>query len=91
MPPLLFGGSTIMNDYRMSRATFLLGFGRKRPDDLPLIGRIVRERKGVYVVTINFAKSRRHYGDEIVHASSVKQVKAHMAILYPTLKFGRKK
>lgn len=69
-----------MNAYRVCRG-----------DDMPLTGRIVREKKGVYVVTINFTKSRRHYGDEIVHAASVKHVKKHMAIIYPTLTFGKEK
>jgi hypothetical protein len=66
-----------------------MAFRTKTPDDMPLRGRIVLERKGVYVCMITFAQSRRHLADEIVYAKNQKQVKAHLARLYPTLTFGK--
>jgi hypothetical protein len=68
-----------------------MAFQLKRPDDMPLKGKIVRERKGVYVCMITFVQSRRWYGDEIVYARNTKEVKAHLARLYPTLTFGVRK
>jgi hypothetical protein len=68
-----------------------MAFQLKRPDDMPLKGKIIRERKGVYVCMITFVQSRRHYHDEIVYARNTKEVKAHLARLYPTLTFGTKR
>lgn len=69
--------------FRIPRAT-------KRANDMPLHGRVMRERKGVYVCIISFTQTKRHYGDEIVYATSVKQVKAHLNKMYPTLAFGKR-
>ena len=68
-----------------------MAYFTKRPDDMPLRGRIIRERKGVYVCMITFVQSRRHYHDEIVYAKDQKAVKAHLARLYPTLTYGTKR
>lgn len=72
------------------RNNYMANF-RAKPDDMPLIGRIIREKKGIYVCVILFAKSRRHYADEYVYAKDQKQVKAHLQRLYPTLTFGTRK
>lgn len=66
-----------------------MAFQLKRPDDMPLTGRIMRERKGVYVCIISFKQSKRHYGDELVFAANVKAVQTHMQRMYPTLTFGK--
>ena len=59
----------------------------KRSQDLPLVGIIVREKKGRYSVVIAFAKSRRLYTEEIVFAQNIPAVKRHVRRLYPTLKW----
>ena len=62
----------------------------KRPDDMPLAGRVMREKKGQYVVIISFAKSKRHYSDETVFAANIKAVKAHVAKMYPTIQWRKR-
>ena len=63
----------------------------KRADDMPLVGRVIREKKGQYVVMISFAQSKRHYHDELVFAPNAKAVMASMLRMYPTITFGVKK
>lgn len=62
----------------------------KRPDDMPLTGRLVRERKGMYVCMITFTKSKRAYTDEIVYAKDVKQARAYIKRQFPTLKWKKR-
>jgi hypothetical protein len=62
---------------------------KKRGDDLPLFGKIIREKPGQYCVLIYFLASRRHYADEEIFARNARQVKAHVAKLYPTLVWKR--
>jgi hypothetical protein len=64
---------------------------RKTPDDMPLTGLLVRERKGMYVCLITFATSRRLYVDEIVYAGTVKEAKAYIARRFPTIKWRKKR
>ena len=64
-------------------------YATKRPDDLPLVARILREKRGQYIAIISFAQSKRHYHDELVYADTIKEVKAHIRKLYPTLKFKK--
>ena len=61
----------------------------KRAEDMPLVGRVMRQRKGVYVCIINFKASRRHYGDEMVYAPNIKAVKEHLVRVYPSLTFPK--
>lgn len=68
-----------------------MAYRTARPDDMPLHGRIIREGKGKYAVIITFAKSRRHYEDEVVHAPNQKAVKAKLLRLYPTITFGKRR
>ena len=63
--------------------------GVRKPDDMPLVGRIMREKKGVYICIISFKQSRRHYGDEYIYAPNIKAVKLHLVRMYPTLTFRR--
>ena len=60
-----------------------------RADDMPLVGRILKESKGKYAVQLTFKKTSRHYSDELVFANSVKLVKAHILKMYPSVKFKR--
>ena len=64
-------------------------YATKRSNDLPLTARILREKKGQYICVISFAKTKRHYHDELVYADTIKEVKAHIRKLYPTLKFKK--
>lgn len=68
----------------------MLATFKKRGDDMPMQGRILREGKGKYVVMINFTKTKRHYHDELVFAKDQKAVKAHIKLMYPTLTWRRK-
>ena len=61
-----------------------------RANDMPLTARIVREKKGQYVVIVSFKQSARHLTDELVYANNIKQVQAHILRMYPTIKFGKK-
>ena len=57
----------------------------KRSNDLPMVGTVKRVRKGVYVVTIKFVQSRRHYDDEIVYASNPSKARESVTKMFPTL------
>ena len=63
----------------------------KRPDDGPLLAEIKRVRKGCYAVTIILPFSRKLYHDELVLASSVKDVRKRIEQQWPTLKWSKKK
>ena len=65
----------------------------KRPDALPMVGRLTCESKkrdeyGLhrYVLTLKFAKSRRHYGDEIIHAATRKAALKLARRMFPSAK-----
>lgn len=62
----------------------------KRGDDMPMVGTVKRLRKGVYVVTLKFVKTRRHYNDEIVYAKGVKQARESAMKMFPTMKWKKK-
>jgi hypothetical protein len=59
----------------------------KRGDDMPMLCRIIRQKRGVYIAIILIAKSRKHYADELVFAKSVKLARIHIRRMYPTVKF----
>ena len=61
----------------------------KRPIDLPMEARVMREARGKYVVMITFKQSKRHYSDEYVFAKNIKDVKAHVLKLYPTMQWRK--
>ena len=74
----------MLMSFRNLRAT-------KRADDMPLVGRIMRDRKGVYTCIISYKLTKRHYHDELVFAVNVKAVRAHLLRMYPTITFGTEK
>lgn len=59
----------------------------KRGDDLPMVGIVKRVRKGVYVVTLKYVKTNRHYNDEIVSANNVKKARESVTKMFPTIKW----
>ena len=54
------------------------------PDCLPMVGRLTRVSKGKYVVRLKFKQSRRHYGDEIIHAADKRTALKLAKRMYPS-------
>jgi hypothetical protein len=57
----------------------------KRGDDLPMTGAVKRVRKGVYVVTLKFTHTRRHYDDEIVYADNPAKARESVTRMFPKI------
>ena len=49
-----------------------------------MVGRLTRVSKGKYVVRLKFKQSRRHYGDEIIHAADKRAALKLAKRMYPS-------
>ena len=63
----------------------------KRAEDMPLYGKVMRVRKGLYEVVIKFVKSHRTLHVERIGAPDIATVKLFFRREYPTLTWGRPK
>ena len=62
-----------------------------RGDDLPMVGRLVREskkRKHRYVLTLKFKHSKRHYVDEVIYAVTKKEALKAAKRMFPSAKIS---
>jgi hypothetical protein len=63
----------------------------RRPDDMPLYGRITRIHKGRYEVIIKFVASKRILHHEQLHLPNKKAVQQFYLREFPTLTWGEPK
>lgn len=63
---------------------------RKTSEYLPMTGKILRKKKGVYVVVIKFVKSKRIYATEEVRAPNQKRVKELLRFEHPHIHWSKK-
>lgn len=63
----------------------------RRGDDMPLYGKVMRVRKGLYEVVIKFVKSHRTLHVEQIGAPDTATVKLFFRREYPTLTWGKPK
>jgi hypothetical protein len=63
----------------------------KRAEDMPLYGKVMRVRKGLYEVVIKFVKSHRTLHVERIGAPNVTAVKLFFRLEYPTIVWGKPK
>lgn len=63
----------------------------KRAEDMPLYGKVMRVRKGLYEVVIKFVKSHRTLHVERIGAPNVTAVKLFFRLEYPTMVWGKPK
>jgi hypothetical protein len=63
----------------------------RRPDDMPLYGRITRIRKGRYEIIIKFVASKRILHHEQLHLPNKKAVQQFYLREFPTLTWGEPK
>ena len=63
----------------------------KRAEDMPLYGKVMRVRKGLYEVVIKFVKSHRTLHVEQIGAPSVTMAKLFFRLEYPTMVWGKPK
>lgn len=62
----------------------------KRPEYLPMTGKILRKKKGVYVAVIKFMQSKRIYATEEVRAPTQKRVKELLRYEHPHIHWSKK-
>lgn len=62
----------------------------KRADDMPMIGSVLRKKRGVYVCVLKFMKSKRVYMTEEVCAPNQKRVKELMRYEHPHIKWSKR-
>ena len=61
-----------------------------KAENLPMTTRILRVKKGVYLIVIKFTQSKRIYWRDELKAASVKEVKERIKVEFPKMKFTTK-